>query len=546
MRRSRALTTLALLSLLGVGTTAGLALGLPAGGFDFADWTAVSANTATGTLGTRSISLSGSHVSNAPSSRVDGSSTVFASSDFTPPLPTSDAIEFQGAAGYSYTLDLGAPTPNPVIHLASLASTLDFGSGVSVQRISGEPGFTASGHQVSGQLALADGDSDGTVRLAGTYEHLTFTTSPDYADSNPDGIYVQVGADLTPPDTAITSGPPDGTIVGSTPPTFQFASDDSGATFECRAYDPANPDASDPRRHFEPCTSPYQPTDQGVARGEQTYFEVRAVDTSGNADPSPATRAYVRKAPADLPAKSTCDPVPLHQVIGRKVEDNCRISQIKHGKVPCLEVDTGRTAKCRFHSDRERWLRSKTGRRFAVVGDPIAKGKGHRGSYVIAERAGTKKQSPCAETGSQGHAKDSAGALHGSELGGTCNIELLGAYPNASHLPMDNVATRTVCSTTQPAFGSDTNNSATAQPSPEPGVVFCWTGDGAGLNDPNGTERDAQGVYIPGQAHCHLVISNGYESYASKRPAVVGYPAHVDIHSPILWRPVASNVRVAN
>ena len=82
---------------------------------------------------------------------------------------------------------------------------------------------------------------------------------------------------------------------------------------------------------------------------------------------------------------------------------------------------------------------------------------------------------------------------------------------------------------------------------PPPGVVTCWTGEGAGLNDPNGQERDYYGRYLRGWARCHLVISNGVESYGSKRPEVSGIPRKVKDNSPSVWRPVAiGGVAIAN
>ena len=77
--------------------------------------------------------------------------------------------------------------------------------------------------------------------------------------------------------------------------------------------------------------------------------------------------------------------------------------------------------------------------------------------------------------------------------------------------------------------------------SPQPGV-WCYKGQGAGLNDPSGTERDINGWYLSGSRRCHVAWSGGYEVAAAKRPAVINYPlpARVDTRSPIVWRPVTS------
>ena len=74
------------------------------------------------------------------------------------------------------------------------------------------------------------------------------------------------GADTTPPDTAINSGP-SGT-VNSTSASFTFSSNETGSTFECR-LDGAT---------FSSCASPKSYT--SLSNGSHT-FEVRAKDASG-------------------------------------------------------------------------------------------------------------------------------------------------------------------------------------------------------------------------------------------------------------------------
>jgi hypothetical protein len=78
-------------------------------------------------------------------------------------------------------------------------------------------------------------------------------------------------------DTNITSGPSGS--VNSTSATFGFSSNQEGSTFEC-SLDGAN---------FSQCTSPKDYT--GLADGSHT-FRVRAIDSAGNADSSPAVRTW--------------------------------------------------------------------------------------------------------------------------------------------------------------------------------------------------------------------------------------------------------------
>ena len=83
--------------------------------------------------------------------------------------------------------------------------------------------------------------------------------------------------DTTPPDTTIDTSPV--SPSSDSTPTFSFSSADLSATFECRI------DAG----VFSVCASPA--TFGPLADGLHT-FEVRAIDTAGNIDPTPATYTW--------------------------------------------------------------------------------------------------------------------------------------------------------------------------------------------------------------------------------------------------------------
>jgi hypothetical protein len=85
--------------------------------------------------------------------------------------------------------------------------------------------------------------------------------------------------DTTPPDTIIDTAP--GTTNDPTP-TFTFHSTEPGSTFQCRV------DA----HVFAACNSPR--TVAHLADGSHT-FRVRAKDSAGNLDPSPAMRSFAVK-----------------------------------------------------------------------------------------------------------------------------------------------------------------------------------------------------------------------------------------------------------
>ena len=84
--------------------------------------------------------------------------------------------------------------------------------------------------------------------------------------------------DTVVPDTTIDSGPSG--LTNDPTPTFGFSSDDNGATFECSVDGGA----------FTACTTPR--TTSSLSDGPHT-FEVRARDTAGNVDPTPASRSIV-------------------------------------------------------------------------------------------------------------------------------------------------------------------------------------------------------------------------------------------------------------
>jgi hypothetical protein len=83
--------------------------------------------------------------------------------------------------------------------------------------------------------------------------------------------------DTTPPDTAISGGPANGSTTGPTV-AFTFTSE-PGTTFQCRVDSGS----------FSGCTSPFTAT--GLTDGSHT-FHVRALDAAGNVDASPATRTW--------------------------------------------------------------------------------------------------------------------------------------------------------------------------------------------------------------------------------------------------------------
>ena len=108
---------------------------------------------------------------------------------------------------------------------------------------------------------LGSADIDGEARVQGPRP-----------DIGADEIF-----DFIPPETTITSAPPD--LARDSRPTFEFTASEPGSTFFCAVDgEPA-----------VPCESPF--TTAALEHGGHSV-RVRAVDPAGNADPTPAERSF--------------------------------------------------------------------------------------------------------------------------------------------------------------------------------------------------------------------------------------------------------------
>jgi len=108
-------------------------------------------------------------------------------------------------------------------------------------------------------------------------------TSSEFMGEVPDTatyqLHVSVGDDTTPPDTTITDGPTNGSLVNPGFATFSFSADDN-STFKCRLDDQVE---------FTTCDSPITYTGLSV---ESHTFEVQATDDDGNVETESASRTW--------------------------------------------------------------------------------------------------------------------------------------------------------------------------------------------------------------------------------------------------------------
>ena len=137
------------------------------------------------------------------------------------------------------------------------------------------PGSDASELCPGGTLTIGFTATSATAE--GTYAWVT-----QLRDGNDDfvlsGARPTVRVDATAPETTITAGPADPT--SQTSATFAFSANEGGSTFEC----------SRDGAEFAVCASPRSYS--GFAPGLHT-FAVRATDTAGNTDASPASYSWL-------------------------------------------------------------------------------------------------------------------------------------------------------------------------------------------------------------------------------------------------------------
>ncbi len=112
--------------------------------------------------------------------------------------------------------------------------------------------------------------------------------------------------DTTPPETTITEGPAEGSVINSDAPFFGWASSEGGSTFTCIA---------DGVR----LSSCEQAFITGAPDGPHS-FSVAATDPAGNTDPTPATRTFTVRLEAAPTSQGRC-PLDGNQIVGTNAND---------------------------------------------------------------------------------------------------------------------------------------------------------------------------------------------------------------------------------
>ena len=241
-----------------------------------------------------------------------------------------------------------------------------------------------------------------------------------------------------------------------------------------------------------------------------------------------------------------CQMVKVRSAHGGFIMGNTNLAPIRRGRVPTLDPATNKTVYARFKSNSGKWVTTRNGKRYALAGQWISRRGRRDGNLIIAAPVTPKHRVLCTpRMGLRASAADTASYASDGTLPGGGYTETSLSARNVTDRLLDNVATRDVCSN-QSVHPDGAARSAT-NPNPSPGL-WCYSGRGAALNDPNGMERYSPalgGTYIDSPYHRHYVIYSGMTVPAAKRPST--YPdGRVIPNSPIVWRIVAKNATIAN
>ncbi|MGH3086348.1 MAG: S8 family serine peptidase, partial [Rubrobacteraceae bacterium] len=212
--------------------------------------------------------------------------------DATAPAPTITSVSPE---------DGDADVPRDASIIATFSKDMDEASveaaGVfGVVKDGAGAGVAASvEYDAATRKATLDPDTD--LESGATYTATVTTGAEDTAGNalaeNKVWSFTVGEADATAPGTFITFGPP--TLTRSASATFDFSSTETGSTFEC-SLDGAAFTACPPPKTFSNLAS------------RSHIFRVRATDSSGNTDPTPASRTWT--VDAVKPTITAVKPIP--------------------------------------------------------------------------------------------------------------------------------------------------------------------------------------------------------------------------------------------
>jgi hypothetical protein len=242
------------------------------------------------------------------------------------------------------------------------------GSGVAELSWKVLAGNSHSGYRWEMRWSLPTSDlSPGATEVTVTAEDIKgHTSAPAVAPAEGSPV-----PDVTPPQTVITSGPP--RISRSSSARFWFRSSEAGSTFECRLDSRSWTGCSQPKR--------YARLIQGRHR-----FLVRAEDSDGNLDPTPANHAFrVRTDRAKARPRIITKPGKRLRIKGRGAMVAFRVSGNENASGFLCTLDDSDARRCQVKPIRFRIRASRRWKRHEFEVRTI-KASGETGARLVRYR----------------------------------------------------------------------------------------------------------------------------------------------------------------
>ncbi len=217
--------------------------------------------------------------------RVDADEFALCTSPVTLDLSDGEhTFEVRATAGAN--TDASAETRTFTVDTTAPQTTIDAGPADGAAIADSTPAFEFSSDEPGSTFVCVVDDGDPlscdspyvTDELADAEHTFTVTAVDPAGNVDPAPELRTFSVDTIAPQTTIDAAPVDGSVITDSTPVFEFTSNEPGSTFECSIDGGA----------FS-CDSPFTP--DGLADGPHT-IAVTAADAAGNADPSPASRAF--------------------------------------------------------------------------------------------------------------------------------------------------------------------------------------------------------------------------------------------------------------
>lgn len=207
---------------------------------EFVNWGAATTTGASGTLLGTTVSFTG-QLQPVPGTNTEEGWRAFNRPFYTPPLDFSDELAtfLEGPGPVNYAVHFGAPVRDPVFHLGSFGSVFAFPAGTVVELVSSQQDadrqLHVSGSTVTGDVngvrdANGDTDGNGTIRLPGSFQDITWVADLAEAGEVRDGHEIQIGGLAPLPQDSDGDGIPDTADNCPTRPNSDQADADGDGT----------------------------------------------------------------------------------------------------------------------------------------------------------------------------------------------------------------------------------------------------------------------------------------------------------------------------